>query len=74
MMLRFVSPNTFSRFFIRQVAIRTAGGIPAIVACIAAHPDSVDVAHNACEAMANLAANADNEVINMCSMYMRIMW
>ena len=47
------------------MAIRTAGGIPAIVACIAAHPDSVDVAQNACRAMANLAVNADNKVVSM---------
>ena len=49
-----------------QVVIRTAGGISAIVACIAAHPDSVDVAHNACWAMANLAVDADNKVVSEC--------
>ena len=46
-----------------QVAIRTADGIPAIVSCMAAHPGSVDVAQFACWAMANLALNADNQVM-----------
>ena len=49
-----------------QVVIRTAGGISGIVACMSAHPDSVDVAHHACLAMANLAVNADNKVVSMC--------
>ncbi len=45
-----------------QVAIRTAGGIPAIVACMGAHPGSVDVARYACQAMVNLANNDENKV------------
>ena len=49
-------------FMLLQVAIRTASGIPAIVACMAAHTGSVDVAHYACWAMVNLAANDENQV------------
>ena len=56
-------PVTSLRFCIFvQVAIRTERGIPAIVACMGAHPGSVDVAYRACWALMNLAVNADNKV------------
>ena len=56
----------FTCCVVLQVAIRTAGGIPAIVACIGAHPGSVDVAHYACRAMASLTVNAENMVRLPC--------
>ena len=47
-----------------QAVIRTAGGIGAIVTCMGAHPGSVEVADNACYALANVAANnAENQVV-----------
>ena len=49
-----------------QVCIRTDRGIPAMVGCMAAHVDSAAVAANACRALANLAANAENQVWKPC--------
>ena len=55
------------------MSIRTAGGIEAIVACITAHPGSVDVAYRACWAMINLAVNAENQVCDFRSYARHVM-